>query len=66
MVWYGTRFVILYFNPLAYNQSLKCFVSILDEEDLLDFNLTPEKIAAQRKKLAEKKALMEMEKQKKK
>lgn len=36
-----------------------------DEEDLPDFNLTPEKIAAQRKKLAEKKALMEMEKQKK-
>lgn len=63
MVWYGTRFVILYFNPLAYNQSLKCFVSILDKE--VDFILTPEKIAAQRKKLAEKKALMEMEKQKK-
>lgn len=37
-----------------------------DDEDLPDFNLTPEKIAAQRKKLAEKKALMEMEKQKKK
>jgi hypothetical protein len=50
---------------LAYNQSLKCFVSILDDEDLPDFNLSPEKIAAQRKKLAEKKALMEMEKQKK-
>ena len=66
LVQYQIFFVILYFNPLAYNQSLKCFVSILDDEDLPDFNLTPEKIAAQRKKLAEKKALMEMEKQKKK
>lgn len=64
LVQYRKLFVILYFNPLAYNQSLKCFVSILDE-DLPDFNLTPEKIAAQRKKLADKKALMKMEKQKK-